>query len=224
MPTSTSRTRGSKALGRWGGLLRGQVFGLTGLGDRTTVSVFTHLRLQGAADGPARPRFPSWPQRPRHLRLLHLRVGEADDSRRACARQDAAQHVRGRLSVRPPPGLFGARLGRHGLCRPGRCAQPRSTSPATAFASASLRLGFDSQQSDFRQCRLIRWPSRTWRASAILELRQGMHILGATHDCGPPVRRLPRAWRCPAEPARRPVGRDGAALYHVRRGCGRSRS
>ena len=53
---------GSKALGRWGGLLRGQVFGLTGLGDRTTVSVFTHVRLQGAADCPARPRFPSWPQ------------------------------------------------------------------------------------------------------------------------------------------------------------------
>src|SRR6476469_1305574 len=32
---------GSRALGRWGGLLRGQVFGLTGLGDRTSVSVFS---------------------------------------------------------------------------------------------------------------------------------------------------------------------------------------
>src|SRR5438445_9348213 len=32
---------GSKALGRWGGLLRGQLFGLTGLGDRTSLSVFS---------------------------------------------------------------------------------------------------------------------------------------------------------------------------------------
>src|SRR5205085_11095968 len=32
---------GSEELGRWGGLLRGQVFGLTGLGDRTSLSVFS---------------------------------------------------------------------------------------------------------------------------------------------------------------------------------------
>ena len=32
---------GSEDLGRWGGLIRGQLFGLTGLGDRTTLSVFT---------------------------------------------------------------------------------------------------------------------------------------------------------------------------------------
>ena len=32
---------GSKSLGRFGGLLRGQFYGLTGLGDRTTVAVFS---------------------------------------------------------------------------------------------------------------------------------------------------------------------------------------
>ncbi len=32
---------GSKDLGRWGGLIRGQLYGLTGLGDRTTASFFT---------------------------------------------------------------------------------------------------------------------------------------------------------------------------------------
>ena len=32
---------GSRALGRWGGLLRGQVYGLTGLGDRTTLALFS---------------------------------------------------------------------------------------------------------------------------------------------------------------------------------------
>jgi hemolysin activation/secretion protein len=32
---------GSRELGRWGGLVRGQLFGLTGLGDRTTLSLFS---------------------------------------------------------------------------------------------------------------------------------------------------------------------------------------
>jgi hemolysin activation/secretion protein len=32
---------GSKALGRWGGLLRGEFYGLTGLGDRTTLAAFS---------------------------------------------------------------------------------------------------------------------------------------------------------------------------------------
>ena len=32
---------GSKSLGRWGGLLRGQLFGLTGLGDRTSLSLYS---------------------------------------------------------------------------------------------------------------------------------------------------------------------------------------
>ncbi|HST35797.1 MAG TPA: ShlB/FhaC/HecB family hemolysin secretion/activation protein [Allosphingosinicella sp.] len=32
---------GSRELGRWGAMVRGQVFGLTGLGDRTTIAVFT---------------------------------------------------------------------------------------------------------------------------------------------------------------------------------------
>ncbi len=32
---------GSQELGRWGGLVRGEIFGLTGLGDRTMLSVFS---------------------------------------------------------------------------------------------------------------------------------------------------------------------------------------
>jgi hemolysin activation/secretion protein len=37
---------GSKALGRWGGLLRGQIYSLTGLGDRTTLAAFTTADLR----------------------------------------------------------------------------------------------------------------------------------------------------------------------------------
>ncbi len=36
---------GSESLGRWGGLARAQVFGLTGLGDRTTVSLFSTAEI-----------------------------------------------------------------------------------------------------------------------------------------------------------------------------------
>ncbi|MEO7634904.1 MAG: POTRA domain-containing protein, partial [Sphingomicrobium sp.] len=38
---SNIQNGGSKSLGRWGGLIRGQVYGLTGLGDRTTLSLFS---------------------------------------------------------------------------------------------------------------------------------------------------------------------------------------
>ena len=37
---------GSKDLGRWGGLLRAQIFGLMGLGDHTTAAVFTTSDLE----------------------------------------------------------------------------------------------------------------------------------------------------------------------------------
>ena len=37
---------GSKALGRWGGLVRGQLYGLTGLGDRTTLAAFATADLK----------------------------------------------------------------------------------------------------------------------------------------------------------------------------------
>lgn len=37
----TIQNLGSRELGRWGALVRGQVFGLTGLGDRTTIAAFT---------------------------------------------------------------------------------------------------------------------------------------------------------------------------------------
>ena len=37
----TVQNLGSRELGRWGGLLRGQFFGLTGLGDRTTLAFYS---------------------------------------------------------------------------------------------------------------------------------------------------------------------------------------
>ena len=40
---------GSHALGPWGGVVRGQVFGLTGLGDRTTLSRSTARRTSASS-------------------------------------------------------------------------------------------------------------------------------------------------------------------------------
>ncbi|HWT11180.1 MAG TPA: ShlB/FhaC/HecB family hemolysin secretion/activation protein [Allosphingosinicella sp.] len=37
----TVQNYGSRAVGRWGGLLRGQLYGLTGLGDRTTLAFYS---------------------------------------------------------------------------------------------------------------------------------------------------------------------------------------
>ena len=46
---------GSKELGRWGGVVRGELYGLTGLGDRTTLASVQHGRLPRAENGPGRP-------------------------------------------------------------------------------------------------------------------------------------------------------------------------
>jgi hemolysin activation/secretion protein len=174
---------GSKALGRWGGLLRGQVFGLTGLGDRTTVSVFTtsdfkeqqtvqlghdfHLGPNGLGISDsftyawARPTIPD----AHVLAKTLLNTFEVDYP--FVRRQ--AYSVRGSVGmdyVDQDVALNHIDLTRDRL--------------RVGF----LRLGFDSQQSDFSNAGFS-LAEPQWRASAILELRQGMHILGATHDCGP---------------------------------------
>ena len=53
---------GSKALGRWGGLLRGAVFGLTGLGDRTSLSLFSTADFQEQQTIQLAPRHAARPE------------------------------------------------------------------------------------------------------------------------------------------------------------------
>ena len=81
---------GSHELGPWGGLIRAQVFGLTGLGDRTILSLFStadfyeqqtiQLGHEMRLVRRAKPR-----------RHLHLRLGAPERRQCACARQDAAR-------------------------------------------------------------------------------------------------------------------------------------
>jgi hemolysin activation/secretion protein len=172
---------GSKELGPWGGLLRAEIFGLTGLGDRTTLSLFStpdvheqqtvqighdfRVGPQGLSVGDdftyswARPSIPNARVLARTL-LDTFQVGypivrrEAETVRAAAGMDVVNQDVR----------LDGIPLTRDRL--------------RVAF----LRLGFDAAATGYSG---VATSEPAWRVANLIELRQGMHILGATHDCGP---------------------------------------
>jgi hemolysin activation/secretion protein len=172
---------GAESLGPWGGLVRGQIFGLTGLGDRTTMSVFTtpdfkeqqtvqlghdfRIGSEGLSAGGtftyawARPTIPDARVLARTL-LGTVVVGyplvrrEAETIRASVGMDYINQDV----------DLDGLPLTRDRL--------------RVGF----LRLGFDTVKTDFTGAS---WsPAEPpWRVSALFELRQGLRIFGAT-DCG----------------------------------------
>jgi hemolysin activation/secretion protein len=172
---------GAESLGPWGGLVRGQIFGLTGLGDRTTMSVFTtpdfkeqqtvqlghdfRIGSEGLSAGGtftyawARPTIPDARVLARTL-LGTVEIGyplvrrEAETIRASVGMDYINQDV----------DLDGAPLTRDRL--------------RVGF----LRLGFDTVKTDFTGAF---WsPAEPpWRVSALFELRQGLRIFGET-DCG----------------------------------------
>jgi len=174
---------GSKALGRWGGLLRGQLFGLTGLGDRTTVSVFStsdfkeqqtvqlahdfRLGTEGLSIGDsftyawAKPSIPN----ARVLAKTLLNTFEVDYP--FIRRQDRS--LRGAVGmdlVNQDVRLDGIPLTRDRL--------------RVGFA----RLGYDAISTNFtRPDTSLAEP--LWHLNLLLELRQGLNIFGATPYCGP---------------------------------------
>lgn len=171
---------GSEELGRWGGLVRGEIFGLTGLGDRTMLSVFStadfheQQTIQLAHDfrvGPqglsigdnftyawARPSIPDSHVLARTL-LNTFEVGYPLVRRQAQTIRASA----GMDYVNQDVKVDGIKLTRDRL--------------RVGF----VRLGFDAQAIDSSGF-LISEPR--WRFANLLELRQGMHIFGATPDCG----------------------------------------
>jgi hemolysin activation/secretion protein len=173
---------GSKSLGRWGGLLRGQVFGLTGLGDRTSLSVYSTADLkeqqtvQLAHDmrlGPeglslagaftyawARPSVPN-----AHV-LAKTLLGTLELGYPFVRRQ--SQTIRGSVGmdiVNQDVDFNRADLTRDRL--------------RVAF----MRFGFDALPREFAPGFSAATPR--WHLTGLFELRQGLHTLGATHDCGP---------------------------------------
>ena len=173
---------GSKALGRWGGLLRGQVFGLTGLGDRTSLSLFStsdfheQQTIQVGHDmrlGPqglslagtftyawARPAVPD-----AHV-LAKTLFGTVELAYPFVRRQ--SQTIRGSV-------------GMDILNQDVWLDRVKLTSDRLRVGY--LRLGVDAVATNFRQGYTAAEPP--WHFTSLIELRQGFHGLGATGDCGP---------------------------------------
>ena len=175
---------GSRDLGRWGGLLRGQLFGLTGLGDRTTLSVFSTADLEeqqtvqlghdfrvGAEGLSVSGLFTYAWARPSidgdsdvNARTL---LGTMEVSYPFVRRQ--ASNLRGSVGfdlINQDVEIDDLDLTRDRL--------------RVGFA----RLGWDALSTDFSSTgRSFAEP--LWRVSSLLELRKGFDIFGATEPCGP---------------------------------------
>jgi hemolysin activation/secretion protein len=172
---------GSDELGPWGGLIRGQVFGLTGLGDRTSLSVFStadfdeqqtvqlehdfRLGPQGLTISAAFTYAWARPSIPDARVLAHTLLNSFEVGYPFIRRE--AETVRGSAGmdlVNQDVKLDGIHLSRDRL----RVAFLRFGVDATATNVAEQ--GYSALEPP-------------WRLSATLELRQGVHALGAT-DCG----------------------------------------
>ena len=173
---------GSHELGPWGGLLRGQLFGLTGLGDRTTFSLFSTadfheqqtiqiahdmrlgsegLSLSGSFTYAwARPSIPEAHVFAKTM-LSTLEVDYPFIRRQQASLRGSA----GMDIVDQNVWLNNAALTRDRLrvafARIGLDAIPRHIAPSYSPAEPQ------------------------WHVTALFELRQGLHALGATGNCGP---------------------------------------
>jgi hemolysin activation/secretion protein len=187
---------GSQALGRWGGLLRAELFGLTGLGDRTTLGIFStadfheqqtiqighdfHLGPEGLSISDeftaawARPDIPNAHVLAKTL-LDTIQVGyplvrrEAQTIRASAGMDLVNQDVK----------LSGLDLTRERL--------------RVGF----LRLGFDAAPKGYSAFTLN---EPRWRVANLLEMRKGFHIFGATPDCGPIGAKCIGPGRVPPDP------------------------
>ena len=177
---------GSRELGRWGGLLRGQLYGLTGFGDRTTLAYFTtsdfkeqqtlqlghdfRIGSEGLTFGGsatyalAKPTVQDGPDVDIEARTLFINLQAEYPLIRSLS-----HNLRGSVGLdisNQDVELEDIDLTRDRL--------------RVAYA----RLGLDAIDTDFDNPGFT--PAEPpWRVTAIAEVRQGLDILGATNDCGP---------------------------------------
>ncbi|MEP7130195.1 MAG: ShlB/FhaC/HecB family hemolysin secretion/activation protein [Sphingomicrobium sp.] len=174
---------GSQALGPWGGLLRAQLFGLTGLGDRTTLSVFStadfheqqtlqvghdfHLGPEGLSIAGTFTYAWARPDIPDVKVLAKTLLGTVEVGYPFYRRQ--AETIRGSIGmdyVNQYVKLDGIPLTRDRL--------------RVAFA----RFGIDALSDDFTDPRFSLEEPR-WHLTSLLEVRKGLDIFGASDFCGP---------------------------------------
>ena len=174
---------GSRELGRWGGLVRGQLFGLTGLADRTTLAAFTTADL----------REQQTVQVGHDFRLGSEGLGLGGLFTYAWAKPSIA----GESDIEART-LLATVQADYPLIR--SLARNLRTSVGMDFINQDVeldsidlsrdrlrvafgRLGFDAISTRFSRGRSLAEPM--WRLSSLLELRKGLNILGATERCGP---------------------------------------
>ena len=174
---------GSRELGRWGGLVRGQLFGLTGLGDRTTIAAFSTADLKEQQT----------------LQLGHdfklgsegLGLGGLFTYAWAHPSIEGDSDVRARtlLATLQADYPFLRSLSRNlrgtaGMDIVNQDVEIDSIDLARdRIRVAFARLGLDAMSTHFASGRSQAEP--LWRFSSLLEFRKGLDILGATKDCGP---------------------------------------
>lgn len=180
----TVQNLGSRELGRWGGLARGQIYGLTGLGDRTTLAVYStadtdeqqtvqighdfRLGSDGLAIGGQLTY--AWASPATAL------AGVDIDSRTLFATIEASypfirrqsRTLRGAIGfdiIDQDIELNGVPLNRDRL--------------RVAFASLSFdAIGLSPRDPRYTPAAPV------WRLGASLEARQGLDLLGASQSCG----------------------------------------
>jgi hemolysin activation/secretion protein len=198
---------GSHAIGPWGGLLHGEVYGITGLGDRTTLTVFSTpdfreqqtvqlghdmrlgangLTLSGSFTyGWARPTVPDARVLARTL-LGTVELGYP-------FLRGQTENLRGSVGmdvINQTVLVNGDPFSRDRL--------------RVMFA----RIGFDaiSKRTDLPGYSVAEPP---WRFTSLFEVRQGLHGLGATRNCGfTGLDCVPS----PAVPPARPGGESNATV------------
>jgi hemolysin activation/secretion protein len=174
---------GSHALGPWGGLARAQFFGLTGLGDRTSVSLYStadfheqqtiqvahEMRLgpEGLSLGGAFTYAWARPTVPDAKVLARTLLGTVELGYPIVRTQ--AQTIRG--SVGMDVINQDVRLDHVPLTR-------------DRLRVGFIRLGVDAVAANYSNPAFSS-AEPPWHVTALLELRQGIHALGATPDCGP---------------------------------------
>lgn len=173
---------GSRALGRWGGLLRGQLFGLTGLGDRTSLSLFStadleeqqtvqiahdmRLGSEGMSLGGAFTYAWADPSVPNARVLARTMLATVELSYPFVRRQ--SQTIRGSVGL----DIINQQV-------------KLNTIPLTRdrLRVAFLRLAADTVPAELDSGFSAAEPP--WRMTTLFEVRQGLNAFGATDDCGP---------------------------------------
>ena len=173
---------GSEALGPWGGLARAQLFGLTGLGDRTTLSLFStadlheqqtvqvahDMRLGSEGMSLSGAFTYAWarPHVPNTTVLAKTLLGTVELGYPFVRRQ--SETVRGSIGMDVVN--QDVRLNHIAITR-------------DRLRVAFLRLGIDTMASNIGLQFSTAEPP--WHFTGQVEVRQGLDALGATRDCGP---------------------------------------